>query len=167
MSEGGLWTRLRHGYGNASAALSQLSISGEKDGENENDTVIHHSLVRYYQHQGHVPTWLDVNANLKTKYSHHPNNSQSSLASQRSSDVQRNPTARGGSALEDIYKRREQRQQQQMNAAPPTNNIPPPPAGHRMPPRAQTIDVMGGSGNPPQRNDRFKNKLKSAGRANW
>lgn len=167
MEKQGLWTRIRNQYGNASAALSQLSISStEHDGDNENDTAVHHALVRYYmQKDGHPPPWLDANPSPNASRAYqHGNASASSFHGSSgggATGIQRNTTARGGSALEDIYKRREQRMQQQQQQQQQYQQGPPRPGG--LPQRSQTFSGDASQG---QRSDRFKNKLKSS-RANW
>lgn len=167
----GLWTRIKHQYGSASAALSQLSLSShEHDGESERDTVVHNALVRFYSAQGNIPPWLGVETNTANMYSQHPGGMLPH--SHSSSNIHRNRNTTGGagtttsSALQDIYNRRQQAARPSPSPSPgpipgrgpSPGNMPPAPV------RSQSFNVPGTA---PERSDRFKNKLRSAGRANW
>jgi hypothetical protein len=174
----GFWTRIRHQYGSASAALSNLSINSETDGDSETDTVVHNALVKYYlKEEGGAPAWLGVEEQQVRPTSSSSSSSLNRLQMQQSQNrgnMQRNHTTRGQSALQDIYNRRQQQHSPvgngppQPSAAAPTPAPAPAPAPTtgRMPPRAQTFNYGDPSaGN--EKTDRFKNRLKSAGRANW
>ncbi|KAA8909359.1 hypothetical protein TRICI_004525 [Trichomonascus ciferrii] len=169
----GFWTRIRHQYGSASAALSNLSIHSETDGDSETDTVVHNALVKYYmKEEGGAPAWLGVEEQQVRPTSSSSSSSLNRMHMQQTQNrgnMQRNHTTRGQSALQDIYNRRQQ-QHSPVGAGTGTaqaSAAAPAPAPGRMPPRAQTFNYGDPSSAGNEKTDRFKNRLKSAGRANW
>lgn len=60
MSNEGFWTKIKQNTSNLSSNLSSLSLSTDSDGKASCDTLVHKSLVKFYQEQndGQPPEWL-------------------------------------------------------------------------------------------------------------
>lgn len=159
-----LWEKIKSQYGSASNALSNLTISGiEEDGATEQETVIHKALVNYYvSKEEQLPAWLGVE--VVPQYRHSMENRPT--YEQRSSFEPRQGIRRTntqGSALQDIYARH-QRPSTEITSGQPAN-----PRDRFLPPsRSQSFNNVGNaSRGGSERNDKFRDKLKSSSRAQW
>ena len=156
--KGGLWSRLR----------SQLTVSsGDHDGDTEDETVLATALVKFYaENQGGVPSWLST---AKAAKAYHGGGNGSSQQNFHAAGAPQNSgmIRPGGSSLQDIYKRTNSvssgpsHASQTYAAQPPiqdysqgTNN-----GGSNW-----RAGGNGGGAPAPDKNDRFRNKLRSAGR---
>jgi hypothetical protein len=148
----GIWGKIKSQYGTASAAISGLSLtSTEHDGDEESDTIIHNALARYYTTKdGRLPPWLGVESRN--------GDVAGNVYGTRRPDARVSEHTKSSSSLQDIYARRQQQQQQQASQAPTANRV--------VPERSKSFAGVLGPG-AADRTDKYRNKLKSAGRANW
>ncbi|KAG5356021.1 hypothetical protein CJU89_5741 [Yarrowia sp. B02] len=168
----GVWSKLKD-FGGVQMSMSALSVSSsaDQDGESENSTVVHQSLVKYYATKtGAVPEWLEPPGSSQTDLGQFQNQSQNSPYQQ---GYQKRPSVSGAaggsgasgsstpsSSLQDIYARRGSsaevnRQQGQYNY----------PQQQYTPQTAYGRPAQGSNGNGNPGNDRMREKLRQLGRS--
>lgn len=157
--KGGLWSRLR----------SQLTVSsGDHDGETEDETVLATALVKFYaENKGGIPSWL---ATAKAARAYSGNSNGNNSPTTVTHGVIR-PS--GNSSLQEIYKRSNTTSSAQYQAPNYNSNsggIPMATAvsnpGHENGGGSWRTGGGAGAGyqQAPDKNDRFRTKLRSAGR---
>lgn len=130
--------------------------NSNQDGDTEDETVLANALCKFYGEQrGGIPTWL---ATCKAAQKYGSGHSTPSVSPHASVSTQ---GGRSGSSLQDIYKRREQQPQ--------------PPVHQQQAPVQESWRTGGGAYSQQQqppagqanKNDRFRDRLKSAGRPGY
>lgn len=185
-----LWSRMKD-FGGVNMSISSLSVSSpDQDGDSENSTALHQSLVKFYATKtGAVPEWLEPPGSQHTpieQYQQQGGHNQNYPYQQQQQQQQYQPSKRPSlsnpsSSLQDIYARRGsaatvhttsstgdvngQRQQYQSQGYQPGQQ------GQQHQQQQQYNYAPAGRGPPPpqggnsQQSDRMREKLRSLGRS--